>query len=64
MFIKESHDDYRRPNRAFTSPSTSILLPSSLHETLEDLPRTVDCQKTENDWNELLSQVRICLLLF
>ncbi|CAF2660495.1 unnamed protein product [Rotaria sp. Silwood2] len=55
--LYERHDDYRRSQRAFTSPSTSILLPSSLNETLNDSDRTIDYQKTESDWNTLLTQI-------
>ncbi|CAF4911928.1 unnamed protein product, partial [Rotaria magnacalcarata] len=41
QLLLETQDGYRRPQRAFTSPSTSILLPSSLNQTLDDSPRTI-----------------------
>ncbi|CAF1608880.1 unnamed protein product [Rotaria magnacalcarata] len=57
QLLLETQDGYRRPQRAFTSPSTSILLPSSLNQTLDDSPRTIDYQQTEADWNDLLAQI-------
>jgi hypothetical protein len=56
-FSLESQNDYRRPRRAFTSPSTSILLPSSLNQSFEDPDTTYDHHKSDIDWNTLLSQV-------
>ncbi|CAF4651275.1 unnamed protein product, partial [Rotaria sp. Silwood1] len=55
--LSEHQDGYRRPQRAFTSPSTSILLPSLLNETLTDSDRTIDHQKNESDWDALLIQI-------
>jgi hypothetical protein len=56
-FSLDSQNDYRRPRRAFTSPSTSMLLPSSLNQPVEDSNNTIDYHKTEEDWNSLVSQV-------
>jgi hypothetical protein len=57
LFLSANQDDYRRPRRAFTSPSTSILLPSSLNQSLNDSNPNTNFSKTENDWNHMLAQV-------
>ncbi|CAF0949556.1 unnamed protein product [Rotaria sordida] len=55
--LSDRQDTYRRSQRAFTSPTTSILLPSSLNEGLSDSDGTIDYQRTEADLNNLLTQI-------
>lgn len=51
-------DDQRRPRRAFTSPSTAILLPSSFNHPLDDFDRHVEPCQEEEESKELLGKVR------
>ncbi|CAF0989982.1 unnamed protein product [Adineta steineri] len=53
-----NQDNYLRPRRAFTNPSTSILLPSLSNQDQEDINSTKsDLNKTENEWTALLTQI-------
>ncbi|UJR08807.1 hypothetical protein I4U23_013062 [Adineta vaga] len=52
-----NQNDYQRPRRAFTSPSTSILLPSALDQCSNDSISNSHFNKTENEWNDLLTQI-------
>jgi hypothetical protein len=54
FFSLENQDDSPRSERSFTDSSTSILLPSSLDQSLD---KTIDRQKTETDWNDVLAHV-------
>jgi len=54
FFSLENQDDSPRSERSFTNSSTSIVLPSSLDQSLDT---AIDDQKTEIDWNDVLAQV-------
>ncbi|CAF0897484.1 unnamed protein product [Adineta ricciae] len=52
-----NQDEYQRPRRAFTSPSTSILLPSTLDGSGDESNIRMHLTKTESEWNDLLAQI-------